>query len=48
MTSESCQGGGKEKGSWKFSKFAHSNERSIKIEHEIAIRLMRCSWAPGQ
>jgi len=36
MTSESCQGGGKEKGSWKFSKFAaHSNERSIKIEHEI-------------
>jgi hypothetical protein len=35
MTSESCQGGGQEKGSWKFSKFAHSNGRSIKIEHEI-------------
>jgi hypothetical protein len=35
LTSENCQGGGKEKGSWKFSKFAHSNERSINIEHEI-------------
>jgi hypothetical protein len=25
----------KGKGSWKISKFAHTNERSIKIEHEI-------------
>jgi hypothetical protein len=27
--------GERKKGSWKFSKFAHRNERSIKIEHEI-------------